>query len=69
MQERLDRVTVRLDADPGFTEQEAGVIRDGIRRRSRGLLGVDIRLREPIERTGAGKQRVVINRIRKEARR
>jgi phenylacetate-CoA ligase len=69
VQERHDRVTVRLDAEPGFTEREAGVIRDGIRRRSRGLLGVDIRLREPIERTGAGKQRVVINRVRKNARR
>ena len=63
VQEAIDRVTVRLETEPGFTTREAEQIRQAIRTRSRGQLEVDIRVGEPIERTEAGKQRVVINRL------
>jgi len=63
VQEVVDRVTVRLDVEDGFTEEEAGIIRAGIHARSGGQLAVDIRLDDPIVRTGGGKQRVVINSL------
>ena len=63
VQNSIDRVTVRLEVDPGFTASEADLIRDAIRTRSRDQLEIDITLTEPIERTGAGKQRVVINNL------
>ena len=60
VQERADRLTVRLDVESGFSAQEAEHIRRGFRERVGGQVAVELATDAPIERSGGGKHKLVV---------
>jgi phenylacetate-CoA ligase len=62
VQERVDRITVRLIPDAGFDERKLDVVRAQIRRQSEAW-GVDFAIVDRIEKTRGGKYRYIINKM------
>ncbi|HUL62028.1 MAG TPA: phenylacetate--CoA ligase family protein [Methanocella sp.] len=62
VQERLDRITIRLRPAPGFDESRLDDVRAKIRRHS-GAWNVDFRIVDRIEKTQAGKYKYIINNM------
>lgn len=62
VQERLDRITIRLRPAPGFEEGKLDDVRAKIRRHS-GAWDVDFRIVDRIEKTQAGKYKYIINNM------
>lgn len=60
VQESAERLTVRLDVDPGFGQEEAEHIRRGFRARVGDAVRVDLVPGAEMERTGGGKHRLVV---------
>jgi phenylacetate-coenzyme A ligase PaaK-like adenylate-forming protein len=58
-----DRVKVRLDVDPSFSPAEEDEVRRGMTARVGECVAIDVVTTEPIERTGAGKQKVLISSV------
>jgi phenylacetate-CoA ligase len=59
-----ERVTVRLDVDPSFSPAEADEVQRGMVARVGQGVEVEIVTSEPIERSAAGKQKVLISSVR-----
>lgn len=59
-----ERVKVRLHVDPAFSRAEADEVRRGMVARVGHGVEVDVVTSEPIERTAAGKQKVLISSVR-----
>lgn len=63
VQDVRERVKVRLDVDPSFSPAEEDEVRRGMIARVGEGVAIDVVTTEPIERTRAGKQKVLISSV------
>lgn len=63
VQEKIDKITVKIIPEEDFDEKQLDKIREIVRRRSEGWK-LEFKFVDKIERTGAGKYKFIINKIK-----
>jgi phenylacetate-CoA ligase len=62
VQEKLDKIVIKIVPEEGFDEKQLDKIREIIKKRSEGW-NIEFKFVDAIERTGAGKYKFIINEL------